>query len=41
MEFKGNSVIALFLDGKPQVAIIRDLHHLNVNKSLVSPTIAR
>ena len=34
-------VTALFLAGKPQVAIVRALHNLNVNKSLVSRTIAR
>lgn len=41
MEFKRNSVIALHLAGKPQVAIVRALQHLNVNKSFVSRTIAR
>ena len=32
--------IALYLSGRPQVAIVRALHHLNVNKSFVSRTIA-
>lgn len=41
MEFKRDSVIALYLAGKPQVAIVRALQHLNVNKSFVSRTIAR
>lgn len=41
MEFKRDSVIALYLAGKPQVAIGRALQHLNVNKSFVSRTIAR
>ena len=41
MEFKRDSVIALYLAGKPQVAIVSALQHLNVNKSFVSRTIAR
>lgn len=41
MEFKRDSVIALHLAGKPQVAIVRALQHLKVNKSFVSRTIAR
>ena len=38
MEFKRDSVISLYLAGKPQVAMVRALQHLNVNKSR---TIAR
>ena len=41
MEFKRNSVISLYLAGKPQVAIFRALQHLNVNKYFVACTIAR
>lgn len=41
MELKRDSVIALFLSGKSQVAIFRSLRHLNVNKSFVSRTISR
>lgn len=41
MEFKRNSVIALYLAGKAQVDIVRALQHLKVNKSFVSRTIAR
>ena len=41
MEFRRDNVISLYLAEKPQVAIVRALHHLNVNKSFVSPTIAR
>ena len=41
MEFKRDSVIALYLTGKPQVAIVRILQHLNVNKSFASCKIAR
>ena len=41
MEFKRDRVFVLYLSGKPQVAIIRTGHHLNVNKSFVSRTIAR
>ena len=40
MEFKRNSAIALYLTGKPQVAIVRALQHLNVNKSFDSCTIS-
>ena len=36
--FKRDSVIALYLAGKPQVALVRELQHLNVNKSFVSRT---
>ena len=41
MEFKRDSVIALYWTEKPQVAIVRALQHVNVNKSFVSLTIAR
>ena len=41
MEFNRDSVIALYLAGKPQVAIIRALQYLKVSKSFVSSTIAR
>ena len=41
MEFKRDRVISLYLAGKPQVAVVRALQHLNVNKSFVSRTIAR
>ena len=41
MEFKRDSVIALYLAGKPQVDIARGRQHLNVNKSIVSRTISR
>lgn len=41
MEFKRNSVIALFLAGKPQPTIVRELQHLNVNKVFVYRTIKR
>ena len=30
MKFKRNSVIALYIAGKPQVTIVRALQHLNV-----------
>ena len=40
MEFKNDSVIALYLTGKPHVGD-RALQHLNVNKSVISRTIAR
>ena len=40
-EFKRGCAIALYLAGKPQVAIVRALLHLNVNKSFVSYTITR
>ena len=41
MEFKRDSVISLNLAGKPQVAIVRALQHLHVNKCVVPRTIAR
>ena len=41
MEFKRDSVNSLYLAGKPQVAIVRALQNLNVNKSFVSRTIVR
>ena len=41
MEFKCDSVIALYLSGKTQLAIVRALRHLNVKKSFVSRTTAR
>ena len=41
MEFKRDTVIALYLARKPQMAIVRALQHLNVNKSFVSLTIPR
>ena len=41
MEFKRDSVVALYLAAKPQVAIVRALQCINVNKSFVSQTIAR
>ena len=34
-------MIALYLAGKPQAAIVRVLQHLNVNKSFIFRTIAR
>ena len=34
------SVVALYLAGKLQVAIVSALHHLNVNKSFVTRNIA-
>ena len=40
-EFKRDSVIALYLTEKPQLAIVKALQHLNVKKSLVTRTIAR
>ena len=40
MEFKLDSVIALYLIGKIRVAIVRALRHLNRNKFFVSYTIA-
>ena len=40
MELKRDSVIALYLVGKPQLVIVRAFQHLNVNKSFVSRTIA-
>lgn len=41
MEFKRNSVIALYLSGKSQPTIVRELKHLNVNKVFVYRTITR
>lgn len=41
MEFKRNSVIALYLAGKSQPAIVRELQHLRVNKMFVYRTILR
>lgn len=41
MEFKRNSVIALYLAGKSQAAIVRQLKHLEVNKMFVYRTINR
>jgi len=41
MEFKRNSVIALYLGGNSQTAIVRQLQHLNVNKMFVYRTITR
>lgn len=41
MEFKRNSVIGLHLAGKTQVAIVRALKHLDVNKFFVHRTIKR
>lgn len=41
MEFKYGSVIALYLAGKSQKAIVSQLQHLNVNKTFVHRTIKR
>ena len=41
IEFKRGSVISLYLAGKPQVAIVRTLQYLNVNKSSVYRIISR
>ena len=41
MELKRNSVIALYLSGKSQPAIVRELSHLKVNKMFVYRTIKR
>ena len=41
MEFKHDSVVGLYLAGKPQVAIVRALQCINVIKSFVSRSIAR
>ena len=35
MEFKPDSVDALYLAGKPQVAIVRALQYINVKKAFV------
>ena len=39
MQFKRESMIVLYLTGKSQVAIVKALQHLNVNKSFISRTI--
>ena len=41
MEFRDDSKVALYLVGKPQVADVRVLQCINVNKSFVSRTSAR
>ena len=41
MEFKCKSVLALYLAGKSQPAIVRELSHLKVNKMFVYRTINR
>lgn len=41
MDFKRNSVVALYLAGKSQPAIVRELEHLKVNKVFVYRTITR
>ena len=41
MKFKRDSMIALYLAGKPLVVIAGALQDLNVNKSFVSRIIAR
>ena len=41
MESKRDRVAALYLARNPQVAIVRALQCINVNKSFVSRTIAR
>lgn len=41
MDFKRNSVIALYLAGKSNAAIVKELQHLKVNKMFVSRTINR
>lgn len=41
MDFKRNSVIALYLAGKSQPAIVNELKHLKVNKMFVYRTITR
>ena len=40
MEFKRDSVLALYLAGEPQVAIVTVLQFINVNKSFVYCTTA-
>ena len=40
MEIKRDSVIALYLAGKPQLVIVKAHQHLIVNKSFVFRTIA-
>lgn len=41
MDFKRNSVIALYLAGKSQSAIVKALSHIKVNKMFVFRTIKR
>ncbi|XP_033220925.1 uncharacterized protein LOC117175325 [Belonocnema kinseyi] len=41
MDFKRNSVIALYLEGKSQPAIVRELNHHQLNKVFVNRTITR
>lgn len=41
MEFKRNSVIALYLAGKSQPSIVREVKHFKVNKMFVYRTITR
>ena len=41
MEFKRDSMVALYLAGKPQVAIVRTRQCINVNRSFVYRTIPR
>ena len=40
MKFNRDSVVALYLAGRPQVAIVRALQCINVNKSFMRRTIA-
>ena len=40
MEFKRDSEVALYLAGKTQVAIVKALQCINMNKSFVSRTMA-
>ena len=41
MEFKRDSVIVLYLAGKPQVAIVRALQHLNVLVTVILAVLQR
>lgn len=41
MDFKRNSVIALYLAGKSNSVIVKELQHLKINKMFVSRTINR
>lgn len=41
MDLKHNSVLALYLAGKSNSAIVKDLQHLEINKMFVSRTIKR
>ena len=41
MEYKRDSMIALYLAGKTHVAIVRAVQHLSVNESFISRIIAR